>query len=80
MSAFERLLVPAAIRRASSLVSRLVAERRCGAPRCPQVGDKRKSLTHARNDLNDPFETTGQYCCRRAIMFTVFNVITTSSA
>ena len=25
------------------------------------------------------FETAGQYCCRRAIMFTVFNVITTSS-
>jgi hypothetical protein len=44
----------AAMRRASSLVSRLVAEQRCGAPRCPQVGDKRKSLGHARNDLNDP--------------------------
>jgi len=38
----------AAMRRASSLISRLVAERRCGAPRCPQVGDKRKSLA------NDP--------------------------
>jgi hypothetical protein len=35
-------------------VSRLVAERRCGAPRCPQVGDKRKSLAHPRNDVNDP--------------------------
>ena len=43
-----------AMRWASSRVSRLVAERRCGAPRCPQVGDKRKSLAHARNDLNDP--------------------------
>jgi sulfatase-like protein len=68
------------IRGASSRVSRLVAERRCDAAICPQVSDKRKSLTHARNDLNDPFDTAGQYCCRRAIIFTVFNVITTSSA
>jgi DNA-directed RNA polymerase subunit N (RpoN/RPB10) len=70
----------AAIRRALSRVSRLVAERRCDAAIYPQVSDKRKSLTHARNDLNDPFDTAGQYCCRRAIIFTVFNVITTSSA
>jgi hypothetical protein len=50
----------AAIRRASSLVSRLVAEQRCGAPRCPQVGDKRKPLAQARNDVNDPEQTLGE--------------------
>jgi hypothetical protein len=44
----------AAMRRASSRVSRWVAERRCDAPMCPQVGDKRKSLALARNDVNDP--------------------------
>jgi predicted small metal-binding protein len=54
----------AAVRRASSRVSGLVAERRCGAPRCPQMGDKRKSLAHARNDVNDPNRTsTGRFCC-----------------
>jgi hypothetical protein len=42
------------MRRASSRVSRLVAERRCDAAICPQMGDKRKSLAHARNDVNDP--------------------------
>jgi len=44
----------AAMRRASSRVSLLVAERRCSAPRCPQLGDKRKSLALARNDVNKP--------------------------
>ena len=46
-----------AMRRASSRVSRLVAEQRRGAPRCPQMGDKWKSVAHARNDLFDPTET-----------------------
>ncbi len=27
---------------------------RCDAAICPQMGDKRKSLAHARNDVNDP--------------------------
>jgi len=54
----------AAIRRASWLVSRLVAERRCGAPICPQMGDKRKSLAHARNDVNDPsLPSAAKICC-----------------
>jgi len=35
----------------------VVAEQRCGAPRCPQVGDKRKSLAHARNDVIGPSQT-----------------------
>ena len=44
----------AAMRRASSRVSRLVAERRCDAAICPQMGDKWKPFAHARNDVNDP--------------------------
>jgi len=42
------------LRRASSRVSRLVAERRCDAAKCPKLGLNRKCLVHARNDLNDP--------------------------
>jgi hypothetical protein len=53
LSAFRRtssgsLAKFAAMRRASSRVSRLFAERCCDAAICPQMGDKRKSLAHAR--------------------------------
>ena len=47
---------------------------------CLQLGEQQKSLSALKTDAINPFETAGQYCCRRAIMFTVFNVITTSSA
>jgi len=42
------------LRRASSRVSRLVAERRCDAAKCPKLGLNRKCLVHVRNDANDP--------------------------
>ena len=41
------------MRQSSSRVSRLVAEQ-CEAAICPELGEKRKWLTRARNDVDDP--------------------------
>jgi hypothetical protein len=34
-----------------------LAKSQCGAALCPESGDKRKSLVHARNDVDDPDRT-----------------------
>ena len=34
-----------------------LAKSQCGAALCPESGDKRKSLVHARNDVIDPKPT-----------------------